>query len=325
MDKLAQLETYFTKPENTLAGCSFGDIPIPITFDSSQISIFGVPIDLTATFGKTTLRGPEAIRVTSAKQIETLIYEINSEIYENALIYDLGDITFTPKIKKNQTMDKQQISQFWDYFDSQMSSVLRILFDFKKVPVILGGEHTITYSIFKEFSQYNPLLIHFDAHRDMKSSYDGMDMCHTTPFYHLIDRGFLKGKDIVQIGIRQADKSENDFALKNGVKTFDAWACHNSFSEIINWINLNTFKRNIYISFDIDVYDISYLPCTGTPEPFGLTPFQILDIINSIDKNASILGLDFVETGLRNNDYREGTLATQTLLRLLPRLFPANR
>lgn len=55
----------------------------------------------------------------------------------------------------------------------------------------------------------------------------------------------------------------------------------------------------------------------GTPEPFGLNPFQILELINSIDATASLTGVDFVETGFKNNDFREGALATQTLLRIL--------
>ena len=59
------------------------------------------------------------------------------------------------------------------------------------------------------------------------------------------------------------------------------------------------------------------MPCTGTPEPYGLSPFQILNLINSIDDSAVLTGVDFVETGFKNNDFREGALATQTLLRIL--------
>nr|MDQ3970699.1 arginase family protein [Thermoproteota archaeon] len=74
---------------------------------------------------------------------------------------------------------------------------------------------------------------------------------------------------------------------------------------------------NLYISFDIDVYDLPYVPCTGTPEPFGLNPFEILKIIKSLDNSSKLVGMDIVEVGLKNIDYREGTLATQTLFRIL--------
>jgi agmatinase len=59
------------------------------------------------------------------------------------------------------------------------------------------------------------------------------------------------------------------------------------------------------------------VPCTGTPEPFGLNPFEILKIIKSLDKSSKLVGIDIVEVGLKNLDYREGTLATQTLFRIL--------
>ena len=77
-----------------------------------------------------------------------------------------------------------------------------------------------------------------------------------------------------------------------------------------------TNNRNIYISFDIDVYDICYVPCTGTPEPFGLNPFQIIEILKSINSTSKLIGIDIVEVAVKNNDYREGTLATQTLYKI---------
>lgn len=317
---LSLLESFFIKPENTNSGCSFCDIPKPISFLDSNINIIGLPIDITTTFGKTASFGPEAIRKTSANQIETLVYEKNVEVFEKSLIFDLGDLLLSDNVVNSDTKQKD-IELFWAGFDSQISKVVSILMSLKKTPVILGGEHTITYSVFKEFAKKDPLLLHFDAHRDLKSTYNGMKICHTTPFYHLITEGYLKGSDLVQIGIRQADKNENDFAADNGIITFDAWDCHNSFDTMINVLKEKTGNRNIYISFDIDVYDIPYVPCTGTPEPFGLNPFQIIDIINNIEGSSTLIGLDFVETGLKNNDFREGTLATQTLMRILTHNF----
>jgi len=315
-DKFAEIEDLFVKPEKTKAGCSFGDIPIPITYAQSKYVILGVPIDITTTFGKTTSEGPESIRTTSAKQIETLVFEKNLEIFEKALIYDIGDLKID-KSSLDKTFDLELVREFWSKFDYQISQVLRYLGDTNKIPVALGGEHTVTYSIFKHISKNKPLVLHFDAHRDMKPIYEGMEMCHTTPFYHLLESGILNGNDLVQIGIRQADWNENEYAKKNNVVTFDAWYCRNYLDYVKEWIKRNTKDREVYISFDIDVYDIAYLPCTGTPEPFGLDPFQISDLINSIDCSANFIGIDLVETGLKNGDFREGTLATHTLLRIL--------
>ena len=323
MDSLSYLDDFFTKPEDTKSGVSFCDIPKPISFEDSNINIIGLPVDITTTFGKTASYGPEAIRITSANQIETLVYEKNIEVFEKSRIFDLGDLVL-PSQNKIDIRNKKEINSFWNDFDSQITKIISILLNNKKKPVILGGEHTITYSVFKEFAKNNPLLLHFDAHRDLKPIYDGMKICHTTPFYHLINEGYLKGQNLIQIGIRQADKNENLFASEKGIITFDAWDCYYSFNTITDWLKKKSKNRDIYISFDIDVYDIPYVPCTGTPEPFGMNPFQVSEILNNIDDSSNLIGLDFVETGLKNNDFREGALATQTLLRILTHKFIKN-
>jgi arginase family enzyme len=154
----------------------------------------------------------------------------------------------------------------------------------------------------------------------MKPEYEGLKMCHTTPFYHIIESS-IPGNDIVQIGIRQADSEENAFENEKKVTTFDAWHLHNDIGAAESYLQKATAGRNIYISFDIDAYDISYVPCTGTPEPFGLDPFEVLRLIKAIPSSARLVGLDMVEVGLKNSDYREGALATQTLFRILAQKF----
>jgi arginase family enzyme len=155
----------------------------------------------------------------------------------------------------------------------------------------------------------------------MKSEYDGRELCHTTPFFRLVHEGYLKGKDIIQIGIRQADELEDNFAKDHGVTTFDAWDIKKNVQHVVTQLSELTRNRKIYISFDIDVYDIAFVPCTGTPEPFGLDPFIIMKIIKAIHDSANLIGMDVVEVSLKNDDFREGTLATQTLLRILTRKF----
>jgi agmatinase len=144
----------------------------------------------------------------------------------------------------------------------------------------------------------NPLVVHFDAHRDMKEQYEGIKMCHTTPFFHLIDEGYIRGNDLIQMGIRQGSMEENKMAEDNGVATFDAWSIHDNIEHAKDYLQ-KTEHRKVYISFDIDVYDLPYVPCTGTPEPFGLNPFQVTEIIRSIDKSAQLIGMDIVEVSLK--------------------------
>jgi len=309
------LEPLFIIPEKTKAGYSFADTPLKITFNESTVVFYGVPLDITTTFGKGTARGPEAIRLTSARQIETFVLDEKVDIYERAKIYDLGDLRI-PQLRTKKGNENSVIHSL-NYLDKTIPEVTDRLVSSNKLPVIMGGEHTVTYYSLRSLANIKPIVIHFDAHRDMKPEYNGMKICHTTPFYHLISEGHIPGVNIIQIGIRQTDKQENKLAEENGVVTFDAWEIHRDIDNVLNYLKSATLNKKLYISFDIDVYDIPYVPCTGTPEPFGLNPFEILEIIKSIDKSSKLVGIDIVEVGLRNCDYREGALATQTLFRIL--------
>jgi agmatinase len=300
----------FIVPERTKAGYGFADIPVRISFKESIVAIYGVPLDITTSFGKGTARGPEAIRRASARQIETFILDEKTDIHDIIGIFDLGDLKL-PKTKNINSMLR--------YLESTIPNVVDSLRSDNKIPVMLGGEHTISYYQLMALAQEDPLVIHFDAHRDMKSNYENLKICHTTPFYHLLNH--IPGENLIQIGIRQTDKEENETANKNSVKTFDAWDVHDDIDSVARYLQKATAGKKIYISFDIDVYDLPYVPCTGTPEPFGLDPFQVLKLIKAIDLSACLVGMDMVEVSLKNDDYREGALATQTLYRILSRQY----
>jgi agmatinase len=317
LNTLETLEYFFVPPEKTNAKCSFGDFPTKITFQDSDAILYGVPLDITTTFGKGTSLGPEAIRVTSAKQIESFLLDENEEIFNKVKIYDIGDLALV-NLKSNNKYEKLLKDNL--KMISKIIKINSLIRKEKKIPIILGGEHTLSYFSIQSIAHENPIIIHFDAHRDMKPIYDKKKICHTTPFFHLIDEGHIKGKNIIQIGIRQSDKEENEFAINNGVNTYTGLDIHKNLHHITKEIGKLTNNRNIYITFDIDVYDICYVPCTGTPEPFGLNPFQILEILKSINKTALLIGIDMVEVAMKNSDYREGTLATQTLYRIFANL-----
>ena len=315
------LEPLFTVPEKTKAGYSFADTPVKVSFYESNVVIYGIPVDITASFGKGTGRGPEAIRLTSACQVETFVLDEEVDIYERVKMYDLGDLKIPAVVveEKEQRSTTATTTFILSFLNKMIPKITSTLYQANKLPVMMGGEHTLSYYAIKTLAKEKPIIIHFDAHRDMKSEYNGMKMCHTTPFYHIMSEGHIPGKNIIQIGIRQSDKEENMTAERNGVVTFNAWNIHNSIDDLLKYLRKATSNKKIYISFDIDVYDLPYVPCTGTPEPFGLNPFEVLKILKSIDTSAKLIGLDIVEVALRNDDYREGTLATQTLFRILSR------
>jgi len=293
------------------------DVPDRISFDDAEAILYGIPLDITTSFGKGTRLGPKVIRITSAKQIETFLLDNNTEIYEKLKIFDLGDFILPDLKKKN-------LDEVFEKMSKEISGINSQIRDNNKIPIVLGGEHTISYFTIKATAKETPVILHFDAHRDMKATYNRMKLCHTTPFYHLIKNKIIKGSNLIQIGIRQTDREENDIAKMNGVTTFDAWEIHNNFQEVKQKLRKITYNKKIYISLDIDVYDICYVPCTGTPEPFGLNPFQLVEIIDSISNNSKLVGLEIVEVAMKNEDYREGTLATQTIYGIISRLINKN-
>ena len=305
-----EILSLFTVPERTKAGYSFADTPVKISFKESNVAVYGVPLDATASFGKGTSRGPEAMRMASARQIETFVLDEKADIHDRVRIFDLGDL----KLPRSKSLAKKL-----EYLDSAIPKVVSSLRKDGKMPVMLGGEHTLSYYQLKALAGEEPVVIHFDAHRDMKPEYEGLKICHTTPFYHLLK--YISGKNLIQIGIRQTDKEENETAAKNGVTTFDAWQVHDDIGAVADHLQKVTANKKIYISFDIDAYDLPYVSCTGTPEPFGLDPFQVLKLVKAISPSARLIGIDMVEVGLKNGDYREGALATQTLYRILSRKY----
>jgi agmatinase len=325
-DLLETLDHMFKIPEETKAGCSFADLPQKISFRESNVVVYGVPLDMTTSFGKGTSRGPEALRLTSARQIETFVFEENKDIQRCVKIYDLGNLRLPSlstheKDIHNSSRNYGDVNDVLSFLEDSIPKINQMLFNNCKIPLIIGGEHTLSYYAIKAFAKEEPVIIHFDAHRDMKRSYDNMKMCHTTPFFHLIKEGHVQGNNLIQIGVRQSDEHEDRTAKDYGVITFDAWDIHYRIDKVLKYISEVTEKKKIYISFDIDAYDIPYVPCTGTPEPFGLNPFQVLDIIRNIHNSANLVGMDIVEVSVKNEDYREGTLAAQTLFRILCRKY----
>jgi agmatinase len=268
-----------------------------VLFDEAEVVVFGVPFDGTATFGKGTVTGPSGIRKVASEQIEEYVIGLGN-VYEMVKITDLGDLKF-------DLVD--------DY--SFVEGVVKEIRSSGKVPLMLGGEHTMSYWALKGVVAEKPVVLHFDAHRDAKSEYLGKKMCHTTPIYHAFSEGVT---DFIQIGIRQADSDEEKWAKDNNVVTLYGVDVEEKLEGFLSVVKENTSGRKVYVSFDIDALDIAYTPCTGTPEPFGLTPSQVVKIFDAI--NGEIIGIDMMEVAVRDGDYREATTAVQLLLRLLGKI-----
>lgn len=307
----------------------FGNPPGAPTLANARVVVYGVPFDDSATFGKGTHKGPAGMRHSSAYQIETYVVDEGIDLYETVAIHDLGDFRLARTLSEEdrdalqaETGDRsgalKRLSEVMEQFEA-LTEITRELRRMKKVPLMLGGEHTLTYWPLKAVAAEKPVVLHFDAHRDAKAEYLGMRMCHTTPMCHFL-REHGKEVDFVQFGIRQTDAVEQEYCEKAGVVTFYPADIRRDLAKVCRWVNRRTRGRAVYVTFDIDALDIAYTPCTGTPEPFGLTPEEAVAIFRAIHPTAKLCGADMMEVGVRNGDHREATTAVQLILRLLARI-----
>ena len=239
------------------------------------ITPFG--LEKTVSYGGGTKNGPKEI-IKASHQVELYDEELNCEPYKK-----IGIKTLKPfKIHKN--INKAL---------AKMASINKSILDKKLFPMTLGGEHSITAGCILPFVKKfkNICLLHFDAHADLRNSYNGEKFSHASAIRRCLD---YKNVSIISFGIRNISQSEIAFLEKNRSRINIFWAKDKS-----KW-NLNKFKRLIknkivYLTFDVDGLDSSIMPATGTPEPGGLLWDETLNIIKLAAKNSNIVGADINE------------------------------
>lgn len=162
----------------------------------------------------------------------------------------------------------------------------------EKIPVVLGGEHTVSVGAFNALARLNkPVgIVQFDAHADLRDSYEGSRFSHACALYHAVEHGM----SLFQIGVRSLSPSDLAYRKNNSRVSFlDA---DRLFREGVPSPLLPAdFPENIYITFDVDGLDPSILPATGTPEPGGLLWYQAMDLLETIIRGRNVLGFDVVE------------------------------
>ena len=234
-------------------------------------------LEKTVSYGSGTKNGPKEI-IKASHQVELYDEEFNCEPFKK-----IGIKTIKPfKINKNIKIALNQISKLNERILSK-----------KKFPLTLGGEHSITPGCIKPFvKKFNKILIlHFDAHADLRNSYNNQKFSHASAIRRCLDH---KNVSLVSFGIRNISKEEVPYLKKNSKRIEIFWA-----KDKKKW-NLKKFKRIIsnkivYLTFDVDGFDSSLMPATGTPEPGGLFWDETLDIIKIAAKNSNIVGADINE------------------------------
>ena len=234
-------------------------------------------LEKTVSYGSGTKNGPKEI-IKASHQVELYDEELHCEPYKKIGIKTLKPFRIDSNIKKAL---------------KKISNTNEEILNKKLFPITLGGEHSITPGCIAPFvKKYKKLcLLHFDAHADLRQSYNGKKFSHASAIRRCLD---YKNVSVISFGIRNISQNEISYLKKNSSRIKIFWAKNKA-----KW-NLNKFKKmiknkTVYLTFDVDGLDSSIMPATGTPEPGGLFWDETLNIIKIAAKNSKIVGADINE------------------------------
>lgn len=243
--------------------------------ESSQIVIYGMPMDWTASFRPGSRFGPKRIREASLVLEEYSPY-LRRELSE-VNYYDAGDI---PLPFGNPEKSTAAIGEFVDRIMQR-----------KKMPLGIGGEHLVTWPVVRTIYKYHRELavIHLDAHADLRTDYEGEKLSHATPLRKIAE--LLGPENVYQFGIRSGTREEFAYAEREKIH-FHPFEVLSPLKEELSGLR----GRPVYITVDIDVLDPAFAPGTGTPEPGGITSGELLEAIHTIARSGvEVVGADLVE------------------------------
>ena len=234
-------------------------------------------LEKTVSYGGGTKNGPKEI-IKASHQVELYDEEFNCEPFRK-----IGIKTIKPfKISKNIKIALDQISKLNEKILSK-----------NLFPLPLGGEHSITPGCIRPFAKKykNICILHFDAHADLRNSYNNEKYSHASAIRRCLDN---KNISLISFGIRNISKEEIPYLKKNSKRINIFWAKDKKKWDLKRFKNLIK-KKNVYLTFDVDGFDSSLMPATGTPEPGGLFWDETLEIIKIAAKNSNLVGADINE------------------------------
>ncbi len=267
------------------------------TLQSSKIVVLPVPFDGTSTWIKGADKGPEAI-ITASQNMELYDIETDQEVFRKG-------IATAPALEGESTPEaiyKKTILRTKDLINSG------------KFVVGIGGEHSVSIGMIKaHVDKYDNIsVLQFDAHTDLRPEYEGSKYNHACVMARVAEMA-----PFVQVGIRSMDVEEKKYINKERLFLAEEIYHH------VNWFDsvISKLDDNVYITFDLDVFDPSILPSTGTPEPGGLLYYPVLKFLKLLAKQRNIVGFDVVELCPNPADKSSDFLAAKLIYKLLSYIF----
>ena len=274
---------------NTYAG-------IPSEFsklETSKVVLLPVPYDGTSTWQKGADKGPKAF-LNASENMELYDIETDSEVYQLG-IYLADPIS---EFSSPEAMVEAVYAKTKEYIIKN------------KFVTIFGGEHSISIGTIRAFYHTfdNLTVLQLDAHADLRPEYQGSKCNHACALYEA-----SQTTNLIQVGIRSMDRIEK--TVMDSEKTYFA----HEMAVDENWVDnaMEQMTENVFITIDLDVFDPSILPSTGTPEPGGLFWYETLDFLKQVFKEKNVVGFDIVELCPNAADKSSDFLAAKLYYKLL--------
>ncbi|MES1937132.1 agmatinase [Salinisphaera hydrothermalis] len=280
-------------------GLGESELPLCNTVDGSRhkIAVLAFPLERTVSYGGGCADGPRAI-LEASKQVELLDHEYQCEAHLSFAL-DTHEIDVGGRI-----------ANVIDQAESHIAQVINR----GCLPLVLGGEHTVSVAAVRAARSAFPeiAIVHFDAHLDLRDEYEGEAICHATAIRRCID-----GTDtpLFSFGIRNESIEESEYRRTNpNVTVYSA-------KDRGEW-RLDEFQqalgdRPVYLTIDLDCFDSSLMPATGTPEPGGLFWDDVIRVLETVAKHTTVVGADIVELapiqGMHAPDFLASKLAYKVM------------
>ncbi|WP_299096607.1 agmatinase [uncultured Winogradskyella sp.] len=261
--------------------------------DQSKIVLIPVPYDGTSTWQKGADKGPEAF-LHASENMELYDIETDSEVY-------LQGIHLADAVTENASPEAmvEAVHQATKKFIKK-----------NKFVTVFGGEHSISIGTIRAFNEMfeDLTVLHIDAHADLRESYEGSKCNHACAVYEA-----SQTTNLIQVGIRSMDAIEK--TVMDEEKTYFA----HEMAVDDNWMDsaIDQMTDNVFITFDLDAFDPSIMPSTGTPEPGGLLYYETLEFLKQVFEEKNVVGFDIVELCPNVNEKSSDFLAAKLYYKML--------
>lgn len=263
------------------------------SLDTSKIVLIPVPYDGTSTWQKGADKGPEAF-LKASENMELYDIETNSEVYKQGV--------YLAEAIEEKSSPEAVVAEV---YKTVKAYILR-----NKFVTVFGGEHSISIGTIEAFNEcFDDLtVLHIDAHADLRASYQGSACNHACALYQA-----SQSTNLIQVGIRSMDSAET--TVMDPDKT---WFAHDMVNEEY-WMDnvIDALSQDVFITFDLDAFDPSIMPSTGTPEPGGLLWYETLDFLRRVFEQRNVVGFDIVELCPREEDKSSDFLAAKLYYKML--------